>query len=208
VEFKFDGEGIIWGFDLMLQKFTSRYWDGWVSYSFTHARYRNPQGVEADAVVGGEESAGDRWYYPSFHRFHTLNLVLNIKPVDHFNIAARLGFASGTPRREVDAITPYPVRLPDGSIIEKWKRAEVYSDTARTGFSVPLDLKFSFYGFNRAGKTRSEIYVAIENLLSLVYTPKSNTTFNSYTGKENEGSDDADYELPIPLISFGFKWSY
>jgi hypothetical protein len=208
VEFKFDGEGIVWGFDLMLQKFTSRFWDGWLSYSFTHARYRNPQGVEEDIGIAGNDSVGSRWHYPSFHRFHTLNMVINIKPVDHFNIAARLGFASGTPRKEAGVITPYPVQLPDGSIIEKWKRSEVYSDTARTGFSIPLDLKFSFYDFSRSGKTRSEIYVAIENLLSLVYTPKSNTTFNSYTGKENEGSDNADYELPIPLISFGFKWSY
>ncbi|MDR0708336.1 MAG: TonB-dependent receptor plug domain-containing protein, partial [Treponema sp.] len=38
IERAFDGEGRIWGFDVMLQKTSSRYWDGWISYSFNWAR--------------------------------------------------------------------------------------------------------------------------------------------------------------------------
>jgi hypothetical protein len=208
IEFHFDGQGIVWGFDLMLQKFTSRYWDGWISYSFTHARYRDPRGVDDVIAVAGSQSVGSGWYYPSFHRFHTLNLALAIKPVNHFTISTRLGFASGVPKKDVGQITGYPVQLQDGSIIEKWKRAEHYSDTSRTGFSLPFDVKFSFMTFDKKGKVKTEIYFAIENLLSLVYTPKGNTEFNSYTGKEEQGSDNASYELPIPMPSFGFKWSY
>ncbi|MDR1932200.1 MAG: TonB-dependent receptor plug domain-containing protein [Spirochaetales bacterium] len=207
VEFKFNGEGHVWGFDLMLQKYSSRYWDGWLSYSFTHARYRDPDGVEEELHVAGNDSVGSRWYYPSFHRFHTLNLVLNLKPASHFNIATRLGFASGVPKKQVGPITSYPVELQDGSLIEKWKRSETYSDTARTGFSLPLDMKFSFFTFDKKGKVKAEIYFAIENLLALVYTPKGNADYDSYTGKEEEDSDSA-YEIPIPLPSFGFKWSY
>ncbi|MDR1626978.1 MAG: hypothetical protein LBT33_10615 [Spirochaetia bacterium] len=207
IDFHFDGKGIVWGFDLMLQKFTSRWWDGWLSYSFTHARYKDPKAVDDPIAVGGNESVGPGWYYPSFHRFHTLNLALAFKPLTNFTIAARLGFASGAPKREVGEISSYPVLLGDGSVIEKWQRAEQYSDTSRTGFSLPFDLKFSLMGFDKKGKTKSEIYFAIENILALLYTPKSNKQFNHYTGKEEEGSDEA-YELPIPMPSFGFKWSY
>jgi hypothetical protein len=190
----------------MLQKFTSRYWDGWISYSFTHARYKDPNAVNEELTVAGSQSVGSDWYYPSFHRFHVLNLALAIKPVNHFTISTRLGFASGAPKKEAGRITSYPVRLPDGSIIEKWKRAESYSDTFRTDFSLPLDMKFAFTTFDKKGKVKTEIYFAIENLLALVYTPKGNTDFNSYTGEEVEGSDA--YEMPVPMPSFGFKWSY
>jgi hypothetical protein len=211
--YKFNGVGRVWGFDLMLQKFTSRWWDGWISYSFNHARYKNPGG-STDNISNENEQEGPDWFFPSFHRFHTLNLVLNLKPVKHFNIATRLSFASGTPRAEVGNIETYPILInpgsgpPDEKIIAKYKRKSWYSDTLRNGFSLPLDVKFSFFHFNKNGKVQSEIYFAIENLQSLFYTPKRNSTFNPYTGKEEEGSSNASYEMPIPMPSFGFKWSY
>ncbi|MDR1956552.1 MAG: TonB-dependent receptor plug domain-containing protein [Treponema sp.] len=197
MDYRFDGEGFIWGFDGMLQKFASRYWDGWISYSFTHARYRNPSSAEE----------GD-WVFPSFHRFHNLNLVLNIKPIRAFHIAARFGFASGRPKSVVGEVTSYPVTLPDGRIIEKWKRSSSYSDTERDGFALPLDLKFSWYGFSSHGKGQWEIYAGVENLLSFLKTAQRNTSFNQYTGKEDAGSTTASYELPIPMISVGFRWTY
>jgi hypothetical protein len=218
--YKFDGIGRVWGFDLMLQKFTSRWWDGWISYSFNYARYKNPgRSTEEDSSDDEDtegSSAGNGWFFPSFHRFHTLNLVANLKPVKHFNIATRLSFASGVPESGTGDISVYPVLYyPDGVggaaspyIISKYKRPSVYSDTLRTTFSLPLDVKFSFFTFDKKGKVQSEIYFAIENLLALVYTAKKNSSFNPYTGEENEGSDTASYEMPIPMPSFGFKWSY
>ncbi|MDR1316649.1 MAG: hypothetical protein LBK13_07215 [Spirochaetales bacterium] len=208
IDFRFDGQGRVWGFDLMLQKTSSRWWDGWISYSFVHARYRDPHGVASDLNVSDNEAVGDGWYYPSFHRFHTLNTVLNIKPSPSFNIMTRLGFASGIPQKQVGAISSYPVRLTDGSLIEKYKRPEAYSNSKRGGFLLPLDVKFSFYTFDKKGKVKSEIYFAVENLLALVYTPKGEVDFNGYTGKEESDSSSDDYRLPIPLPSFGFKWSY
>jgi hypothetical protein len=204
-DYQFDGEGRIWGFDLMLQKLEARYWDGWISYSFNHARYRNPS-------RNGEDEDDPDWYYPSFHRFHNLNLVLNIKPVRAFNIAVRFGFASGAPKSVVGEVTSYPVTVsnPDGTttVIEKWKRSSRYSDTERDGFALPLDIKCSFFKFNPQGKVQSEVYVAVEDALAFLKTRQSNTTFNSYTGQEDEGSTTASYQLPIPMISLGFKWSY
>jgi hypothetical protein len=206
VDFRFDGVGRVWGFDLMLQKISSRYWDGWISYSFTHARYRDPHGVENELNVSDNESVGSGWYYPSFHRFHTLNMVVNIKPAPFFTLSTRLGFASGAPQKKVGGITSYPVELADGSLVEKYKRTAVYSNAERGGFSLPLDMKASFYTFDKKGKIKSEIYFAVENLLALVYTPRGNGEVNEYTGEVREGSEE--YELPIPMPSFGFKWSY
>ncbi|MDR3114717.1 MAG: TonB-dependent receptor plug domain-containing protein [Treponema sp.] len=203
-DYRFDGEGRIWGFDLMLQKLEARYWDGWISYSFNHARYRNPSRSDPDEPD---------WYYPSFHRFHNLNIVLNLKPVQSFHIAIRFGLASGAPKSVAGAITSYPVSVlnADGteeSVIEKWKRSSRYSDTERDGFALPLDIKCSFFRFNPYGKVQSEIYVAVENTLAFLKTRQRNTTFNSYTGQEDEGSTAASYQLPIPMLSVGFKWTY
>ncbi|MFP3090205.1 TonB-dependent receptor plug domain-containing protein [Treponema sp. TIM-1] len=203
----FDGEGYIWGFDMMLQKLESRFWDGWISYSFIYARYRNPS-AQADEWSSGADKNGD-WYYPSFHRFHTLNLILNIKPVRFINIAFRFGLAGGTPRSDTGRIQMAPLLLEDGdTLVEVYKRGSHYSDTNRMPWSIPMDMKFSWYFFNSRNKVQGEIYLGIENLQTLFYKPKGNTTFNRYTGKEDEGSSTASYGLPIPMISFGYRWSY
>jgi len=220
--FRFNGSGIIWGFDLMLQKFESRYWDGWLSYTFTNARYHIPEYPLSDRPG---EIAEYGWYYPRFHRFHNFNLVLNFKPVKNFNIYTRLGLASGRPKSVVGEITAYdvelwdengPVLVPDEKnpgqfktqVIKKYKRSYWYDDNSRTTWSVPLDLKLSYNIFNPRNKVQTEIYLAAENLFSLIYTAQANTSFNTYTGQEDTGSDSASYELPFPMVSIGFKWSY
>ncbi|MDR2630092.1 MAG: TonB-dependent receptor plug domain-containing protein [Spirochaetaceae bacterium] len=203
----FDGKGLIWGFDLMLQKFDSRFWDGWISYSFVYARYRNPS-AEPGEWGSGADVDGD-WFYPSFHRFHTLNLVLNVKPVRFINIAFRFGLAGGVPKSDTGSIRPVPLLLEDGvTIAEIYKRSATYSDTNRMPLSMPMDVKFSWYFFNDRNKVQGEAYFAIENLQLLFYKPKGYTTFNRYTGQEDEGSSTANYSLPIPMFSFGYKWSY
>ncbi|MDR0473446.1 MAG: hypothetical protein LBH43_07240, partial [Treponema sp.] len=40
--FLFDGVGNVLGFDFQLQELESRYWDGWISYTFNWAQYLNP----------------------------------------------------------------------------------------------------------------------------------------------------------------------
>ncbi|GHV06790.1 hypothetical protein FACS189485_15900 [Spirochaetia bacterium] len=182
----FDGTGQIFGFDLMLQKMYSRYLDGWLSYSFNYARYRDPHAVPETIPVGQTEedypATGNGWYFPSFHRFNYLNLVLNIKPTQAFNIGLRFGLATGTP---------------DSS-----------DNNKRIGFSWPVDVKFSFYKFNPKGKVRREIYIAAENLQALVYDAQLLSQGENYTGDEDASEYRPVYDMPIPMISFGFKWSY
>ena len=205
VQPQFDGEGKIWGIDLMAQKMQSRYWDGWVSYSFNWAKYRDPKGGTYQ----------EDWYFPYYHRFHNLNLVLNIKPVPRINIYTRFGIASGVPlsRRTGDGPISYPVYVyekdnPDNHFIEKYYWPSVRDENNRTTPSLPMDIKFSIFGKNNTGKTRYELYVAVENVLALVYNAQGNTSFNTYTGEEDRGAYSAVYEIPVPIPSFGLKYSY
>jgi len=209
---QFDGEGIVWGIDVMLQKMQSRYWDGWLSYSFNWAKYRDPNGSNGGMGIDGG-NRGDDWYFPDFHRFHNLNLILNIKPTQKFNIYLRFGIASGEiiPRRIGDKPESYPVLIFNGEnsyIIEKFYWPSVVDENNRTTPSLPMDIKFSFFGVNKYGKSRYEIYFAIENVLALLYTAQGNTTFNQYTGEIDTGSFSATYDIPIPIPSFGVKISY
>ena len=210
--FHFDGIGNVWGFDLQLQKLESRYWDGWISYTFTWAKYYDPSGGGEGLNMGNNtDSEGGLWYYPSFHRFHNSNIVLNFKPLRWFNIAARFGFASGQPRNKVGSIYSYPVVAIDKDgepvVIQKYRRDSWYDEDERASWSFPLDVKFSFFLFDRKGRVGTEIYLAAENLMSLVYKPAGNVRFNDYTGKEDTAGS-GNFDFPIPMVSFGFKWKY
>jgi hypothetical protein len=218
-DFHFDGIGHVGGFDLQLQKLESRYWDGWISYTFTWAQYYDPSAGGEGVNMGGIDSLGAQWYYPSFHRYHNCNIVLNIKPLQWFNISTRIGFASGQLRTrtvENPEIIPYPVIYIDENkeqtIIQKYRRNKEREYTERAAWALPWDLKFSFFRHDPKGRVRGEIYLAAENLMSLFYNPErasDNTEFNTYTGKEYAtGSGSSAFNFNFPLISFGFKWRY
>jgi hypothetical protein len=214
--FHFDGIGHVGGFDLQLQKLESRYWDGWISYTFTWAQYYDPQVGEVGVNQGNSTSGSNaEWYFPSLHRFHNANVVLNFKPLRWFNVSTRFGFASGRLRtiRVYDkTIYAYPVLSEDGEIIQKYRRKELeelgYQE--RAPWDLPWDLKFSFFLFDKKGRVGTEIYIAAENLMSMFYRPASgddNTAFNEYTGKEYDASSTS-FNFSFPMISFGFKWRY
>jgi hypothetical protein len=199
-DYFFDGEAFIWGFDFMLQKFNSRYLDGWITYSYIDAKYRDPQCDSKDLArnYGG-------WYYPDFHRFHTLNVIINYKPIPAVLLTARFGFASGVPVPLVKKINYNPNPLPGNA--HYWLDL-VYDDMSRTGAALPLDIKLSLFGFHKNGKAQRELYVSIENILSLFYKPTGWTGIDHNTGEETSWHTIATYEIPIPMLTFGFKWSY
>ena len=212
----FNGEGKVWGIDLLLQKTQSRHWDGWISYSFNWTKYRNPNARNASMIIAGNGVWGNDWGYPGFHRFHNLNFVLNIKPVPTINIYTRLGLASGVQisRRTGGGPQSYPVYVynPDNpennKFIELFYWPSVRDENNRTTPSLPLDVKVSIFGKNSGGKVLYEVYAAIENVLGLLYSAQGNTSFNRYTGEVDTGSMSATYDIPIPIPSFGVKISY
>jgi len=214
VQPKFDGEGMMWGIDVLLQKLQSRYWDGWISYSYSWVRYRDPSSDDANSGISGGRRGND-WYFPYFHRYHNLNLILNFKPAPRFNIYTRFGIASGTQlaRRIGDRPESYPVFMydpsnPELNLVERYSWPSISDESNRVSPTLPMDIKFSIFGNNKTGKSRYEVYAAVENVLALVYRPQGNTRFNSYTGEVDTGSDSASYGMPIPIPSFGVRISY
>ncbi|GHU56295.1 hypothetical protein FACS189442_4760 [Spirochaetia bacterium] len=127
----FDGEGRSFGFDFMLQKASGRFWDGWFSYSFNWVQNRNPSSPP--------DSKTD-WYYPEFHRFHNLNLIVNINPAPSFTTMVHFGYASGVPTR---------------------------IGTDRGDDVLTLDLKFSWRWNSPGRKALIEFYAAVENIWAL-----------------------------------------
>ncbi|MFP3043635.1 hypothetical protein LQZ19_17605 [Treponema primitia] len=186
IDYWFNGTGRVIGFDCMLQKMESRYLDGWLTYSFTWAQYRDPNAVPdpipAGADIDSYPKTGTEWYYPSFHRYHNINLILNLKPSKDFNIGLHFGFASGKPTAD--------------------------DPGKRIGFSWPVDIKFTWFRFNPKLKTHTELYLGIENVQSLINVAEWITEANSYTGDEATSEYTPVYDIPIPMVSFGFKWRY
>ena len=202
----FDGFGHAAGIDVMLQKFKGERFNGWLSYSFNLTRYNNPQSAYAFSGTLFPDGA-DKWYYPNFHRAHILNIVMNFRFLKKFNLYTRVGFASGLP--DVDRkVSPYILVTSSGGYIYKWREFKYYTDAKRSPFSIPVDLKLSYYFYKPDGKTSGEFYIAVENTIVLLLPAMENKTLNPYTGKYEPGSDNPLYELPIPMVSFGFKWSY
>lgn len=203
-----DGEGHAAGFDFMLQKKISRRWDGYLTYSFIWARFKNPSNTGSDyestQLPGGEPL--DEWYFPYYHRYHNLNLVLNwrFQPGWTFSIIGQL--ASGAPREEVGDVTTYPVEY-EGQVIEQYGRESSYSDTLRDGISAPIDLRLSYSYYPENSKVLWEWYIAVEDILAQLYQPETNSSFNSVTGEENNDTS-ADFNIGIPIPSFGIKASY
>jgi len=212
-QYYFNGKGRIWGIDLILKKERSRFWDGWISYSYNWTQHRDPNAEDFEA--GSSLTQGSGWYFPYYHRFHTLNLILNVRPVQRVNIYTRFGLASGEQimKRVGSGPQSYPVYIFDsqtntGEFIEKYFWDEVLDKNNRATIFMQMDIKISFFYRNKSGRVRFEAYSALENILSLLYTSQGNTVFNPYTGEVTKGRTQASYSLPFPIPSFGIKLNY
>lgn len=202
-----DGSGYASGFDLMLQKKNGRRFDGYLTYSFVLSQYRNPAkpATEGETTASGDPL--DQWYFPSFHRFHTLNLVLNWKPVSGFVFTMKASVASGRPMTREGPVEMVRVTS-DGTVMELYRRNSSYDPDLRTELSCPVDFRLSYSDYYPRSKIRWEFYAAVENAFVNLYRPTTNASFDPFTGKEIEGSNSADYNIGIPSPSIGYKISY
>jgi len=203
-----DGKGHVWGFDMMLQRKRGKKWDGYLSYSFIWARYFNPSNTgtatEDSSALGGEPL--DRWFYPYYHRYHSLNMVFNWRFSPGWTFSVLGSLATGAPRSETGDISLYYADY-GGTPIEQYARQSTYSDSLRNGISVPVDLRLSYGRYGRNSKVYTEWYAGIEDIFVNLYQPAANSTFNSNTGKENRDTS-ADFSIGMPIPSFGVKVSY
>lgn len=203
-----DGIGYSYGFDLMLQKKTGKYVDGYLSYSFINAKFKNPTAPDYSGQMTLREEPLDEWYYPSYHRFHTLNLVVNYHPTSHWDFMIKGTFATGTPLPENGELFSYPVMLPDGTVIQRYTQSSVYSDTLRTQIACPVDIRIAYKNTSKNGKIKWEIYGGAQDIFTNLYAPKGGEIFDAYTGEKSSVSANAGFNIGMPLINIGFKLSY
>lgn len=204
-----DGTAHVSGFDIMLQRKVSKYLDGMFTYSFVYARYNNPQTDGGTSTFDGSPTG--IWYYPSFHRFHNLNLLLNIKPLPWLAIIPKVSFATGTPQSKLVGISSTPVYSIDPNtntvtgIMQYYTGKYEYDDELRNGFSIPFDLKIAFNFYFPKTKLQFEAYAACENIFALVYQPSGAKEVNAYSGKEE---DSASSTVNFPIPSIGIKLNF
>ena len=199
-----DGLGFVAGFDLILKRKISKYLDGWISYSFMYVRYYNPQ---TDNLNGSTTDSGDPtgiWYYPAFHRWNSMNVVLNIKPLNWLTISPTFGIDSGIPQTTFGDKEMY-ISYSGSTPLELYRRTERYSDTERTLPSFPLGLKISFNYYYPRLKIGMEIYVSVDNILYYAWDPDKKQIVDKYTGDIIYQPSPA-YEVFLP--SFGIKLTY
>lgn len=209
-----DGYGHSAGADIVLEKKISRYIDGWISYSFNYARYLNPS---TDDVPGNTNLSGEPtniWYYHSHHRFHSMNIVVNIKPVNWLVITPSFGVHSGLPMKEFYGDKYRTGPESKGKPIEMYSQNQRYSDSLRTGVSLPLGIKITAQFYVPRNKVKFEFYFAIDNILGVpidaangvfLWVPDQKKQIDKYTG-DIVNVPPAAYETFWP--SFGIRISY
>ena len=205
---KNDGIGYSYGFDLMLQKKAGDWFDGYLSYSFINARFKNPTGPDYENQVTMRGEPLDEWYYPEYHRFHTLNLVTNFHPTAHWDFMVKGTVASGTPIRETGDLFCYPVVMEDGTVIQRYSQNSYYSNTLRSDWSFPVDVRVAYKFDTMGGKLKWEIYGGAQDIFINLYQPKAGKTFDAYTGEVSDVPSEASFSIGVPLINIGFKLSY
>ena len=207
-----DGQGYIAGFDTMLQKKGGDTWDGYLTYSFIYARFLNPYTPDYSDQVTIEGDPLSTWYYPSFHRFNTLNLICNWRPVPSMTFTVKATVATGTPREKTGDVISYAATIlnADGSstVVQRYTRSSVYSDTLRTQIACPVDMRFSVSEYWKRSKLRWEVYIGIDDVFASLYSPKTNKSLNTITGKESDVGENADFNIGSPMLSIGIKVSY
>ncbi len=203
-----DGYGHVAGFDIIFKRKISRYVDGWISYSFIYARFYNPtsDGVDfsTDMNTGNIGDPNKTWYYPTYHRWHSMNLVLDIKPLDWFTISTNFGVCSGILQNTYGGkkIQAYSN---GGDLMEIYARELKYSDTNRTAVSLPFGLKLDFHFYFPKSKVKMEIYAACDNIFAVFYNPDRQLEVNKYNGNV-EAQTPMAYETFMP--SAGITISY
>ncbi|MBN2616989.1 MAG: TonB-dependent receptor, partial [Spirochaetales bacterium] len=196
----FDGYGHVGGGDFLLEKKLSRYLDGLLSYTYVYARYNEPN----------DDARDD--YYPYYHRFNTLNLLMNFKPTSTFTFTTKLSFATGNPKEKDGETTMFAAYVKDregnDQIAEMYSRTSYYSDTLRSNYSLPLDLKASWHNYYKNTKYEWEFYIALQDALAPLIAaiqPSESVQTSKWDG-DSEEAPSSGFSFPIPSIGFSMSF--
>lgn len=203
-----NGYGHIAGGDLLIERKISRFIDGMLSYTYVYGQYMEPTLEDNYTYNLNSEAPRGEYYWPSFHRFHSLNLLMDIKPTNSFKITTKFSLASGLPERDYsETVHMMPVEV-DGQTVplEFYDSKNIYSDTKRADFELPLDIKFTYHNYLPESKYNWEVYLGIENVLAPLLV-NLDTSPGEQSG-ELSGRSEQGQGFVIPIPSIGFKLSF
>jgi len=200
----FDGTGHVFGFDTMLQKKGGRFIDGYLCYSFIVSRYLNPFETTQKDVLDTKltTDSGDplgNWYYPYFHRFHTLSMVLNYRPTNSLVITLSGAVCSGVP-------------INSDSIWNKIMETEGTKKT-RTSVSYPINFRIGKTGYYKSTKLQYEWFAGVENILG--FLNKDSLLGAALYLSTHQDQDDmyiyaerlSNFDVGTPVFTIGFRAS-
>lgn len=202
---KTDGKGHVFGVDAMIEKNVGDSWDGYLSYSFVNARFKNPAGIRDDQYVSQKTGELDQWFYPDYHRFHTINVVSNWHFGEGWTFTVKGTLATGAPKEKTGPLTCYAAVMEDGTVVQRYTKSTIYSDTLRNQISCPVDVRISKQWQTHNGKANWEFYFAVQDLFVNFYSPKGEKSFNEFTGEMSDIEESPDFSIGVPLPSIGIK---
>ena len=98
--------------------------------------------------------------------------------------------------------------MDDGTVVQRYTRSSVYSDTLRNSISCPVDLRLSYQWKTNNDKASWEFYFALQDVFVNLYTPKGDKSFNKYTGEMSDVAESADFNIGVPIPSIGLKFRF
>lgn len=210
-----DGQGFAAGADFMIEKSINSLVDGYISYSFLYARFYNPVDFQYDSQTTTTGDPLEIWYYPSYHRFHTINSVLNFRLPKDCTMTISASIAAGTPAKQyIDKSEEYLAGTYNDPSIDEKLQVVLYSDTNRNYCDWPIDIRFSKEGEFNNKKGTWEWYIGIENFLSIPAAlikmnraKEEGVRYNTTGWTIGEGNLTIDMGF-FPIPSFGVKMTF
>jgi Carboxypeptidase regulatory-like domain len=123
------GRRMVYGGDVMIQRYVTGKWDGWISYTYL--------------FIKQQDQAGGPWYFPQQDQRHTINLVADYRPFVNWEFSWRLSMHSGNPYTPVTGTTVIPNPLSQCPDQPKTVTVPLQGspDSARFPFYNRLDFK-------------------------------------------------------------------
>ncbi|MCL4558138.1 MAG: carboxypeptidase regulatory-like domain-containing protein [Deltaproteobacteria bacterium] len=145
------GRRMTYGGDIMIQRYVTGKWDGWISYTYLFTKQ--------------QDQPGGPWYFPQQDQRHTVNVVADYRPFPSWELSWRWSMHSGSPYTPITDTTVIPNPLSQCPDQPKTVVLPLqgYPDSARFPIYNRLDFKAEksfFYG-----KSRLKVYLDIINML-------------------------------------------
>ncbi|WP_417886896.1 TonB-dependent receptor [Zunongwangia sp.] len=182
------GEGKSYGVEFLLKKKTGKL-NGWLSYTYSRSYLKLQSNFREETVNNGD-------YFPAnYDKPHNLAIVANYKLTRRFSFSGNFTYQSGR-----------PITYPVGKYNYDGSDYVLYSD--RNQFRIPdyyrLDLGFNLEGNHKLKKIGHSFWnFSVYNVLG-----RNNPYSVYFVTKEGkiEGRKSSIFSVPIPSISFNFKF--